>query len=176
MKGLRFMIAGLTAFLAIASAGHAEIYKYIDKNGTPCFVDSLTAIPERYRSEAVLVEDRAGHKVNQPVRREEIKNEAPPKEVKLEQPKAQARTPGERRPGELLSRRYAVAAVAVPVYVLLFVLLGKLRVLARFKWAVPVLRLILSLVLAVGLLQFYAPEARILYDMFREVKEDILGQ
>jgi hypothetical protein len=45
--------------MVFARNSEAAYYKYIDKDGVPCFADNLQVIPEQYRAHAVIVETEA---------------------------------------------------------------------------------------------------------------------
>jgi hypothetical protein len=58
MKKVTIMLA---LFICLGSMffirnSDAAYYKYIDKDGAPCFADNLQVIPEQYRAQAVIVE------------------------------------------------------------------------------------------------------------------------
>jgi hypothetical protein len=56
MKKIVLVVVLLGGVLTSSIAPCNEpIYKYIDKEGTPCYADNLQAVPEQYRATAVII-------------------------------------------------------------------------------------------------------------------------
>jgi hypothetical protein len=70
-----FCIAGLAA----VPDGFAAIYKYIDKDGMVSFADDLQAVPENYRSKAIIVSGNVAEvekkPLSQPLQPDDAKTE-----------------------------------------------------------------------------------------------------
>ena len=52
------LIFSIMALLLLPPELRSEIYKYVDKNGTIHFVDDMTKVPEEYRGQVAVYEDK----------------------------------------------------------------------------------------------------------------------
>jgi predicted aspartyl protease len=57
-KAVFFILVFIGVFTVSPLALHSEIYKYVDKSGTIHFVDDLGKIPEEYRNQITVYEDK----------------------------------------------------------------------------------------------------------------------
>lgn len=51
------LACSIALLLLWSGISNADMYKYIDDKGTPCFTDDIKSIPERYRKKAVLLKN-----------------------------------------------------------------------------------------------------------------------
>ncbi|MEJ2066595.1 MAG: aspartyl protease family protein [Deltaproteobacteria bacterium] len=57
-KACFFILVLICALILFPPAPHSEIYKYVDKSGTIHFVDDLGKVPEEYRNQITVYEDK----------------------------------------------------------------------------------------------------------------------
>lgn len=117
----KYVISGsIFLFLFIFFAApdtHAEIYKYIDKDGIPCFADDIQQVPEKYRAFVTIIDESSEEYKAKAAVKPEGQNEDP-----VVQEPAQPPVRG-RRP---LSFRLMISAAISAGLLLLMNFLGKL--------------------------------------------------
>ncbi|HTR44287.1 MAG TPA: DUF4124 domain-containing protein, partial [Thermodesulfovibrionales bacterium] len=121
MKRMQAVVLAVVLCVLHASPGAAAIYKYVDKNGTPSFVDSLDAVPEKYRKDAVRVSGRAEDQEKQSAK--ELKTRTP-EEGKTE--KESFINKAKEYAGALSGNRAVVFFAMLAGFIVLFVAFGKI--------------------------------------------------
>jgi len=171
MKRVQAII--LAGILSVLSAGPAvaAIYKYVDENGTPSFVDSLDAVPEKHRKKAVLVSGRPESKDRQ-LSGKEAKSETPEedkkgKETFINKAKEYARL--------VRGSRAAMALLALAAFFVLLAVAGKIAESLNQKWLGVLLKLMLTAGLLVYLFATYSKEVGSLFGMAKDLKEEVKG-
>lgn len=144
---LMFLIAaflGAASMLAFARESSADIYKYVEKNGTVVLTDDLNKVPEEYRKEVVVIrepqKDGRGKSPEKTVRagRDSGRNREKAEEG-FQWEKIKGTFKGFTK-GKLL-----VPALAVVIYLVLFVLVGSICSFFEQRKLGLVLRILLTL-------------------------------
>ena len=170
MRRVQAVVLAVILCVLSAGPGFAAIYKYVDKNGTPSFVDSLEAVPEKYRKDAVRVSGRTEGQEKQSGK--EAKPETPDegkteKESFIKRAKEYA--------GTLSKNGTAVFFAVLAGFIVLFVAFGKIAESLNQKWLGAALRLILTLGLLVYFVVSYSKEVGTLLGKAKDLKEEVLG-
>jgi hypothetical protein len=170
MKRVQAVILAIVLCVLSASPGAAAIYKYVDKNGTPSFVDSLDAVPEKYRKDAVRVSGRTEGQEKQSGK--EAKPETPDegkteKESFINRAKEYA--------GSLWANGTAVFLAVLAGFIVLFVAFGKIAESLGQKWLGAALRLVLTAGLLVYFFISYSKEVGTLFGKAKDLKEEMQG-
>lgn len=164
-KGL--IIALLILFgniILLVKNGHAKIYKYIDKNGTPCFTDSLSAIPKEYRKNVIEIEEKEQEKPSsyetKPTEGQAIHLVSP--DEKKEKPVDQ----------NFFHSNLFKTIIGITGFLFFFIIAGKLAKHIGFGRVATIIRIALTLFLLGYLFNLY--EKKII-NTFTEIKDQIRG-
>ncbi len=132
----------------------AAYYKYIDKDGVPCFADDLQVIPVQYRAQAVIVETQAKDDEVKPAGPAVRKTEPAPAEADARQ---EVETP---RP--LSTRLMISGAVGLGAF-LIFVVISSLPELKENKKVLSYIRGTLMAAVSVYLVVAHAEDVMTLF-------------
>lgn len=175
------VLAGLTNVFLVHNS-LAVVYKYVDKNGTESFTNSLDSVPEKYRKTAVIIKEKRGREPKGP--------EAPTPENKPEnRPDNKLENkPGNKGEGaaeqegniskiirsaeEFVATGLFQAGAAVIVFLVLFIFAGKIGSLLGFKDIGSIFRILLVLLLLVYLYSVYSKEV---VNSFTTIKQEVRG-
>ncbi len=155
-KGLIIALLILFGNIILVENGHAKIYKYVDKNGTPVFTDSLYTIPEEYRKDAIEIEERPGP------------SEIKPADKSVATDKEENKTMWR----NLLHRNLFKSIIVITGFLFFFIVAGKVANFIGYGRAATIIRIVLTLLLLVYLFNSYAKKVT---DTFIEIKEQIMG-
>jgi hypothetical protein len=109
----------------------AAIYKYVDKDGIVCFADDLQAVPEKYRSLAIVVQGDA---------KDEAAKEQPPLVIQADREQAATEPAAAVHNPRPFSFRLMVSAAFAVGMTLVFMLLTKQAFVAENKKAHSLIR------------------------------------
>ncbi len=139
---------------------HAKIYKYVDKNGTPCFTDSLHAIPEEYRKDAIEIEDRPGSS--------EIKSAGEQAIHSVKTDRKEEKTIWQ----NLFRSNLFKSIIVITVFLFFFIIAGKVANYIGHGRAATIIRIVLTFLLLVYLFNLHAQRV---INTFIEIKGQIMG-
>jgi hypothetical protein len=171
------VLAGLSNVFLVHNS-LAVVYKYVDKNGTESFTNSLDSVPEKYRKTAVIIKEKKGREPKGP--------EAPSPENKPEnklenKPGNKGESAAEqegkiskivRSAEDLVATGLFQAGAAVIVFLVLFIFAGKIGSLLGFKDIGSIFRILLVLLLLVFLYSVYSRET---VNTFTTIKREVRG-
>ena len=173
------VLAGLSNVFLVHNS-LAVVYKYVDKNGTESFTNSLDSVPEKYRKTAVIIKEKRGREPKEPaVPSPENKPENKP-DNKLEnkpgnKDESSAEQEGKiskiiRSAEEFVATGLFQTGAAVIVFLILFIFAGKIGSLLGFKDIGSIFRILLVLLLLVFLYSIYSREV---VDTFTTIKQEV---
>lgn len=152
-------------YLLSPGVSDAAIYKYVDKDGVPCFADDLQVVPEQYRASAVIVEGDAKDDETKASRPVTLQN------TETQSLAAAVETKPVRRPLPLSIRVMISAAVAIAGLVI-FLVLKKLPELKDNKKVLLAIRGSLIGVVAIYLVVAHVKDVLIVFGLASQTIED----
>lgn len=162
------LIAVMGSLLFTLHCYSATYYKYVDKNGTVCFTDSRQSIPEEYKRKATKITDEKEN-ADKKSRDNQIKGD---NEGGSLTDKKQGLSSEEKIKDTLTTIRNADSfrpAVAIAIFLFLFIAAGKIGRSLGHKQLSSVLRIALT----VGILFFlFHTHVKKITDIFNSLKKD----
>jgi hypothetical protein len=167
----RICIAFL-AFFIVASAAEGfaeEMYKYIDKNGNPCFTDDVQLVPDEYRKKAVKIYVRPevqDSKQGRPT------GDSPRIEARQEGSPAEAGGAAKKDPFAFFSIGWVLrVAAALAAFMLVMCAIGKVADRVGYSQVGTMIKIGLTFM---GLLYVFGSYAGEMAETFNALKEEIV--
>lgn len=164
------IIASLLILLSVILAQNsiAEIYKYVDKNGTACFTDDLRSVPEEYKKKTIIIsgQSKKGGQETSEIQPSENKENDPTTEKKEETAKIKDAIKG------FVSNRLFKLIAGIIGFLFIFIIVGKASNLLGHKRVGSILRIALTLL---ALLYLFNSHLKEVVNVFAMLKEEVLG-
>jgi hypothetical protein len=154
----------------LVGPGYAVIYKYTDKAGVVCFADDLQAVPQTYRSKAVIVEGELKEDATQPPKQAVIEQEGDaslPKE-QSEVKKTQRRLP--------LSFRLMISALVSFGAFIMFMMITRQTDLKENKRVESIIRTSLAAIVTLYLVIAHAKDVMTIFGMAGKAVDEVQQQ
>lgn len=164
------IIASLLILLSVILARNsfAEIYKYVDKNGTECLTDDLRSVPEKYKKKAIIIsgQSKKGGQETSEIQPSENKENDPTFEKKEETAKIKDAIKG------LVRSKLFKLIAGIIGFLFIFIIVGKASNSLGHGKVGSILRIVLTLLV---LLYVFNAHLKEIVNAFATLKEEVLG-
>jgi len=156
----------LLFFFCIIFTQHslAVTYKYIDKNGTSCFTDSIQAIPEEYRKKAFILDGKSEIPIGE-CSELSIAGEPDTQQVVVSRTEKVKRTIK-----DALNNRLLKAIALTICFLIIFFIAGKMGSTLKYKQTASIIRIIL---ICLALFFFYTLYSKEVVHLFDKLTKEV---
>lgn len=152
----------------------ADVYKYVDKNGTVCFTDSIQAVPKDYRKKAEIVSVQPKKEKGQQSEAaiQTTENKGPRATVLSTEKEEEAKENIKEAIKGFVSNRLFKLIAGLIGFLFIFIIIGKASNFLGHKRVGSILRIALTLLVLLYLFNSHLKEV---VNVFAMLKEEVLG-